>query len=188
MDHLIRQVLHYQSATDLEFKTRLAESILEAVIPKLRAHIHRELERDAAEEVFQTVLIAIVRGLAKFQGQTTSHFWSWCWQIARHKIADWIRAKARNREDAKGIEALWAAVEASAVDAPISAAERMDLNEAMERLNAANEPCHDYLWSHFFLGKGFVELGEVHGVNHGTMRQRIRRCLKLARKLALQPD
>jgi hypothetical protein len=49
-------------------------------------------------------------------------------------------------------EELWQLVEASAQDAPLSPADRLDMEYAMKLLTASKPEFYDFLWKHFVFG------------------------------------
>jgi hypothetical protein len=65
---------------------------------------------------------------------------------------------------------LQALVEASAEGSPISAADRLDLEHAMELLTAAKPDCRDVLWKRFVFGFDYAEIAAELQLTYSTRR------------------
>ena len=85
----------------------------------------------------QEVLKAVAISLAKFSGDTLPQFFAWCYGIARHKINDQYRRQASDRMEPIPTKELKQLVEKSTHAAPHSAADKHDLDYAMQLLTAS---------------------------------------------------
>lgn len=190
MDHLIKFLRGYQSARSVEFRLRMAEVIVEEVGPALLAFVERRCLREDVEDVSQEALAAIVEKLDAFkiEGDSAKPFWGWCYGIARHKIADAHRRRAKESQhmslddEAVDAEVLWRAIEASAVDEPISAGERLDLKDAIGILKRLSPQCLESLWKHHVLGLPYTAIWESEELDYDTARMRIKRCERKAKE------
>ena len=179
----------YQSARSVEFRLRMADVIVEEVGPALLAFVEKRCLREDVEDVSQDTLAAVVEKLDEFEikGDSVRLFWGWCYQIARHKIADAHRRRSKESEhmslddEELAAEVLWQAIEASAVDEPISPGERLDLKDAIGMLKKLSPECHDCLWKHHVLGLPYSEIWETEKLDYDTARMRIKRCERKAR-------
>jgi DNA-directed RNA polymerase specialized sigma24 family protein len=99
MDELIILVRTYRISAGLAERSRLAEEIFRLIEPDLRLFVFSGVSNDAAQDALQEVLKAVATGMGKFQGGTVKEFWAWCYRIARNKLNDHYRSKAK-RPDA----------------------------------------------------------------------------------------
>ena len=137
----------------------------------------------------QETLAAIVEKLDEFkiEGDSAKPFWGWCYGITRHKIADAHRRRGKESEhmslddEAVYAEVLWRAIEASAVDEPISPGERLDLKDAMGMLKKLSPECFECLWKYHVLGLPYGEIWKSEELDYDTARMRIKRCERKAR-------
>lgn len=137
----------------------------------------------AADDVLQEVLKAVATALAKFAGDTTATFWARCYGIARNKLNDHYRRQAADRMQPMPPEELWQLVEASAQTAPLSAADKHDLEYAMQLLTASKPECREYLWKRYVFGLDYAEIAEEKNLSYDNIRMRIGRCLEEAKAL-----
>ena len=151
--------------------------------PGLRSFVFNAVRPPAADDVLQEVLKAVATSLAKFVGDTPAKFWAWSYGIARHKINDQYRRQVTDRMQPMPEKELRRLVEASAQIAPLSAADKHDLDYAMKLLTASNPECRDYLWQHYVLGLDYAEIAEEQKLSYDNVRMRIGRCLDQAKSL-----
>ncbi len=178
--HLIRQ---YQTAGLEEQRQGIAEEIIRAVAPEMEGYIRKSCPPEVVEDVQQETLLGIVRGLDCFHGRTPAEFWQYCYQVARHKIVDQLRRQGRQPLAGADPEYLWQVVEATAQEQPLSLAERIDLENAMELLRKAKPPCYELLWDRYILGFTHAEIGAALGLTPDAARAQVTRCLELAHAL-----
>lgn len=183
MDDLIKLVRTYRVTTGLAQRLRLAEEIFRHIEPDLRLFVFSAIRPPAADDVFQEVLKAVATSLPKFAGDTPAQFWAWCYGITRNKLNDHYRRQGNDRMEPMPPEEMRELVEASAQAEPLSAADKHDLDYAMNLLSASKPECREYLWRHFVLGLDYGEIAEAEALSYDTARMRIARCLDEARSL-----
>jgi DNA-directed RNA polymerase specialized sigma24 family protein len=74
-------------------------------------------------------------------------------------------------------------VEEVAQASPISAADRHDLEAALQMLTAAKPECRDYLWKHFVFGLAHGEIAEEENLSYDDVRMKIGRGPQAAQAL-----
>ena len=183
MDDLIKLVRTYRVTAGLAERLNLAEAIFRQIEPDLRLFIFSSVPLQTAEDVLQEVLKAVAIGMARFEGSSAKEFWAWCYRIARNKLNDHYRNQAAERMQPMRSEELWQLVEASAQNAPLSPADRLDLEYAMKLLTASKPECYDFLWKHFVFGLAYGEIAEELKLNYDNVRMKIGRCLEEAQAL-----
>jgi RNA polymerase sigma factor (sigma-70 family) len=177
MSDVIKLVKTYRVTTGLAERLRLAEEIFRVIEPDLRFFVFSAVRPPAARDVLQEVLIAITTGMGKFKGDSNEQFWAWCYRIARNKVADHFRKQASDRLQPLPPEELWQLVEASAQASPLSAADRIDLQYALDLLTQSKPECRDLLWQHFVFGLDYAEIAEERNISYDNARMKIGRCL-----------
>jgi RNA polymerase sigma factor (sigma-70 family) len=182
MDDLIKYVRTYRVTAGLAERQRLAEVISAEIISPLHLFIYARIQ-SAADDVLQETLIAVVRGLANFRGNSDKEFYGWCHQIARHKIADHLRKKSSDRSDSMEPALLGELFDGAMQDASLSVADKMDLVDAMQMINMANPECYDFLWQHYVVGLDYGEIAAEHSMSYDAARMRVGRCLEAAQAL-----
>jgi RNA polymerase sigma factor (sigma-70 family) len=183
MDELIKLVKTYRLTPALDQRLRLAETVFRTIEPDLRFFVCSAVSSPAAEDISQEVLKAIATGLDKFAGRTTSEFWGWCYGIARNKLNDYYRKQTNERLQPMPPEELWQLVEATETDAPLSVADRLDLEYGMQLLKSSKPECYEYLWRHYVFGMAYAEIAAEQNLNYDAVRMKIGRCLDDARAL-----
>jgi RNA polymerase sigma factor (sigma-70 family) len=161
----------------------LVEEVVRQHRPLLLAHVIARVPAADALDVLQLVLIGIADGLDQFRGTTDASLRSWCYRISEYKCIDYLRKKQKKREIEFDADLMHEAIEASAVNQPLSAADRLELECAMELLSNAKPPCYEYLWKHYILGLDYGEIAAEYAIGYDAARMRIERCLELAQKL-----
>jgi DNA-directed RNA polymerase specialized sigma24 family protein len=139
MDDLVKLVRTYRLTGGLAERVRLAEDIFRLIEPGLRLFVFTRVPHHTAADVFQEVLKAVATGLSKFDGGSGKQFWRWCYRIARNKLNDHYRRQHIELEHMQPMppEEIWQLVAASAQDAPLSSADRLDLGYAMKLITAS---------------------------------------------------
>lgn len=179
----MKLVRTYRVTAGLAERLRLAEEIFRIIEPDLRLFVFSSIRQPAADDVLQEVLKAVATALGKFAGDTPAKFWAWCYGIARNKLNDHFRRQAADRMQPMPTEELWQLVEASAQAAPLSAADKHDLEYAMKLLTASKPECRDYLWKRYVFGLDYAEIAEEQKLTYDNVRMKIGRCLDEARSL-----
>lgn len=170
----------------LHTRLRFTEEIILVVGPALREFIARHTRPDLVEDVWQETLIAIAIGIAKCNADTEAAFWTWCYTIARRRMADQWRQIGRLPTISLDPELFEQAIESSRRDEGLTLAERENLEYGLDLLRAAKPPCVNYLWDRFALDLSFKDLGDIYGLSEDAMRMQVNRCLELAQKLMAQ--
>jgi RNA polymerase sigma factor (sigma-70 family) len=183
MDGLIKLVRTYRLTAGLAERLRLAEEIFRLIEPDLRFFVFSAIQPPAAQDVLQEVLKSITTSLKKFEGDTYKEFWAWCYRIARNRLNDHFRNQAADRLQPMPQDELWQLVEASAQATPLTAADRHDLEYAMNLLASSKPECRDYLWKHYVIGLAYGEIAEEQNLNYDNVRMKIGRCLDEAKSL-----
>jgi RNA polymerase sigma factor (sigma-70 family) len=183
MDDLIKLVKTYRLTAGVADRLRLAEEIFRLIEPALRFFVFKAIRPPAAEDVLQEVLKAVSTGMKEFVGGSNEQFWAWCYRIARNKLNNHFRTKATDREQPMPQDELWQLVESSAQVSPLSAADRHDLEYAMNLLASSKPECYDYLWKHFVFGLAYGEIAEEQSLSYDNVRMKIGRCLDEAKSL-----
>jgi RNA polymerase sigma factor (sigma-70 family) len=161
----------------------LVEQVVREHRPLLLAHVMARVPAADALDVLQLVLIGIADSLDQFRGTTDASLRAWCYRIAEYKCIDYLRKHLKKGEIEFDADLLHEAIEASAVNQPLSPADRLDLEYAMELLSHAKPPCYEYLWKHFIVGLDYGEIAAEYAIGYDAARMRIERCLELAQKL-----
>jgi RNA polymerase sigma factor (sigma-70 family) len=183
MEQVIKLVKTYRLASGLAERLRLAEAIFRLIEPDLRFFVFAAIQPPAAQDVLQEVLKSITTSMNKFEGGSNEEFWGWCYRIARNRLNDHFRKKATDRLQPMPPEELWQLVEESAQVSPLSPADKLDLEYAMNLLTRSKPECHDYLWKHYIFGLNYTEIAEERNLNYDNVRMKIGRCLDEAKSL-----
>lgn len=179
----MKLVRTYRVTTGLADRLRLAEEMFRQVEPGLRLFVFNAVRAPATDDVLQEVLKAVATSLGKFAGDTSTQFWGWAYGIARNKINDQYRRQANDRMEPMPEKELRLLVEASVHSAPLSAADKHDLDYALELLAASKPECRDYLWQHYVLGLDYAEIAEEQNRTYDSVRVKLKRCLEQAKSL-----
>lgn len=183
MTGLIELVRLCRKTKTLHVRIRFAEEVVFQVGPSLLHFIGAHTRADFVEDAYQETLIAIVQDLDQCRAKTDRQFWSWCYRMAIHKIADqWRRAKS-DRTVSLDKEGIRRAVEASGREETIPRAEQAELDYALALLAEAKPPCVDYLWDRFALGLSFKEMTMIYSLSENAARMQVNRCLELVQEL-----
>ena len=183
MEQLIILVKTYRLSSGLAERLRLAEAIFHLIEPDLRAFVFSAIVPHAAKDVLQEVLISITNSLKNFERNSNEEFWAWCYKIARRRIYDHIRKKGSDRLQPMPHDELLDLVDASAQAASLTAADRHDLEYALNLLDRSKPECRDYLWQHYVIGFNYGEIAEEQNLNYDNVRMKIGRCLEEAKSL-----
>ena len=183
MEQLIKLVKTYRLSSGLAERLRLVEAIFHLIEPDLRAFVFSAIKPHAAKDVLQEVLISITNSLKNFEGDSKEKFLAWCYKIARRRIYDHIRKKASDRLQPMPHDELLDLVDTSAQAAPMTAADRHDLEYALKLLDSSKPECRDYLWNHYVIGFDYGEIAEEQKLNYDNVRMKIGRCLDEAQSL-----
>ena len=183
MEGALKLAKTYRVTTSLTERLRLADDLFAIIEPEMRFFMFTHTSPDAAPDVLQEALKGIATSLDRFAGNSEGEFWSWCYRIARNKLADQFRKQGTDRMQALPSEELWPLIEASAQTEPLSPADRDQLDYAMRLLAASKPECRDYLWRHFVIGLDYAEIAASEELSYDTARMRVNRCLDEVRSL-----
>ena len=183
MEQLIKLVKTYRLSSGLAERLRLAEAIFHLIEPDLRAFVFSAIKPHAAKDVLQEVLISITNSLKTFKGNSKEEFWEWCYMITRRRIYDHLRKKKSDRLQPMPHEELLDLVDTSEQVAPLTAADRHDLEYALKLLDSSKPECRGYLWNHYVIGFDYGEIAEEQNLNYDNVRMKIGRCLDEAQSL-----
>ena len=183
MTSLIELVRICRKTKTLHVRERFFEEIVCHVGPALFSFIGRHTRVDFVEDALQETLIALDQNLDRCRARTDAQFWAWCYQTARHKMADQWRGTAGGMVVSLDHEEVRRAVEASGQDERIPREEREELDYALALLRSVKPPCVDYLWDRIALDLSFKEMTEIYGLREDAARMQVQRCLKLAQEL-----
>lgn len=147
---LVQVIRASRKATKRHERIVFAEDIVARVGPLMERYVRARCREEGADDAVQEVLLAIATRYPRFRGRTDSQFFSWCYRIARNKLADRIRRKLARPTTSLEVEEIRRAVEATAVRSPIGNQEREVIDELMEMLRVAKPPCVDYLKARFY--------------------------------------
>ncbi|HZQ27439.1 MAG TPA: sigma-70 family RNA polymerase sigma factor [Acidimicrobiales bacterium] len=144
------------------------DSLLRLHYDRVWAVCRRLTGNDAdAADATQDALIAIIRGLARFDG--TARFSTWAYRVAVNATLDELRRRARR--PVADPDALLAA--STPVAGPDSTtATRLDIDAALARLP---EDFRAAVVLRDLCGLDYAEIAEVLGIPPGTVRSRIAR-------------
>lgn len=180
---LFKLVKTYRLTSALDQRLRLGDEIFRLIEPKLRAFVFGSISEAAAADVLQIVLTAVATGLRGFKGNSIGEFWSWCYQIARFKIADHLRRRASDRLQPMSPDELRHLMDVSANSPVRTPGVHHDLEYAMKLLTSAKPECHALLWAHYVQDVDYADLAEERGLSYDAIRMKISRCLDEARAL-----
>lgn len=183
MEQVIKLAKTYRLTSGITERLRLAEEIFRHAEPDLRLFVFSAIQPPAAEDVLQEVLKAITTSLKNFQGSTNEAFWAWCYTIARNKLNDHFRKHGNERLYFMPQDELWQMVDESTQASPMTAADRHDLEYAMNLLALSKPECKDFLWKHYVFGLNYAEIAEECSLSYDSARMKIGRCLETAKSL-----
>lgn len=121
-----------------------------------------------ALDATQEALLAIVRGLRRFDGRAT--FSTWSYRVATNACLDELRRRRRRPDPRLAEPDVSDASGAPPLDQTVS--DRLAIDDALQRLAP---PMRAAVVLRDVLGLDYAEIGEVLGVPPGTVRSRIAR-------------
>jgi RNA polymerase sigma-70 factor, ECF subfamily len=160
------------AATGAEWAlTRLYRQFQPALVSYLRFR-----DRDEAEDLAQEVWQGIGRGLAQFEGDEAA-FRAWLFTIARRRVADLHRRRARRPADPVPEEHF--AGLAGADDPEASAVANLGADEAVARITAALPPAQaEIVILRVVAGLDVAQVAALVGKRPGTVRVMQHRALR----------
>jgi RNA polymerase sigma factor (sigma-70 family) len=183
MSDLIKLVKTYRLTRGLAERLDLAERIVPLIERDLRFFVFAALRPPVAEDVFQVVLVTVVKNLGQFKGDTSKQFWGWCYTIARSKIANAFQYQKNDRLQFMPEEELWQVIESAMTPSAMSAADRLDLQHSLKMLARVKPDCDQYLREYYIIGLDYAEIAAQRQATPDSVRMRINRCLDEAQKL-----
>lgn len=189
MESPIEQVRSYRAARTLDERLALCDAIICRVAPDIRVFLLGTVPPDAVADLCQESLVAITKGLLRFEGSDDEAFFAFCYTIVRHKIADYIRRRRRDeRVTAMGPDELRELIDGAAAAGTLAPEDRLDLDEALRMLGASKPECRQFLWNHYVAGFDYGEIASGCGISYDSARMKIGRCLELAQTLIARPQ
>jgi RNA polymerase sigma-70 factor (ECF subfamily) len=131
--------------------------------------------REDAEEACQDTLLAVARGLPRFEGRST--FRTWMYRLATN------RSRSAYRRSAPAAPATSRDVQADVADprrTSVVASTRLDLLDALARLRPE---LAEAIALRDVLGLSYAEIAALHRVPAGTVKSRIHQARRELRKL-----
>ena len=146
---------------------RATDELLREHRPRVAALCRRLMGNDAdADDATQEALLAIVRGLPRFDGR--SSFSTWAYRVASNACLDELRRRGRRPAPADD-----AVLEAAVSQDPTGAAgTRMDVEAALARLPFEFRTA---VVLRDLAGFDYAEIAAILGIPPGTVRSRIAR-------------
>jgi len=183
MDRLVKLVRQYQRSRRVTERSRIADELVNAIVPHLHRYIQGRHWHEDVEDVLQETLSDVAETWWDFEGSVDKQFWALCYRIADRKIVDALRGARFDKTVSLDEEDVGRAVEAWIAVESTSTQDRLDVEYAMKLLGNIKPPCRDFLQSRYLLDLGFEEIGRAHGISADAARMAVERCRKLARKL-----
>ena len=150
--------------------------LLVTVRPEVLRVCHRLLpNREDAEEACQDTLLAVARGLPRFEGRST--FRTWLYRLATN------RSRSAYRRSAPATPATSRDVLADVADprrTSVVASTRLDLLDALARLRPE---LAEAIALRDVLGLSYAEIAALHQEPEGTVKSRIHQARRELRKL-----
>ena len=137
---------------------------------------------DAADDLASETWLDVVRGLQRFQGDEPD-FRAWVFTIARHRLMDWRRARARRPADPAPVELF---TDRHATDDPAAAAlETLSVEAALALIAQLPADQAEVVTLRAVAGLDVARVARILGKRPGTVRVLAHRGLRtLARRLA----
>jgi RNA polymerase sigma factor (sigma-70 family) len=167
-------------------KTRdpaLVEPVVTALSTDIFLYVsNRGYSMEDAKDMRQDVMLDIVKGIFSCRAKDRPQFFAWCYAIARHRIARFLRERKRQPQPHPDFDALRERADTYAASQPSLENEKSKLREAIEILRRLGGDCYELVVSRHFFGLGLKEVGENFGISEDAARMRINRCLEKALK------
>jgi RNA polymerase sigma factor (sigma-70 family) len=177
-----------QSAQVFHVYLRYVEELVTEVRPPLSGYVKRRAREAAADDILQEVLVAITRGVRGFKGNTVGSVWSWCYQIARNKLADGARNEARNATDHYQVEEISRAIQAAESSRALNPRELLEMKETLAMLGRLNPKDQELLWQHYGMQQRFVDIADDMGMKADAVRMAVKRARIQAEKLLIKQE
>ncbi len=143
-----------------------------------RYALARLRDRQAAEDVTQDVFVVAVTGLSRLRERTKPGVEAWLLGIARHKVADHIRAAQRERRGGRLV------IADAEPDPEALALARAGLDDLYQVMDTLSEPQRDLLVRRFVLDHSLEHVANATRRPLGAVKAMQRRALAaLARRL-----
>jgi RNA polymerase sigma-70 factor (ECF subfamily) len=145
--------------------------LLRAHVDRVHAVCRRIMGSDAdAADATQEALLAIVRGLPRFDGR--SAFGTWAFRVATNACLDELRRRKRRPEPVEEADLDVASPNESSTAALEAVADRADIDAALATLS---EDFRAAVVLRDLVGLDYAEIGEVLQAPIGTVKSRIAR-------------
>lgn len=151
--------------------------------PWLASRLRRTMPAHAVEDTLQETFIAVWRGAKGYRADAVPG--AWIWGIARRQAALWMRRNGRSGTMLEQ-EMEHAPERAGTEDVPASAARRVDIDRALEKLESGEQRKLARLI--FFEDRSVAEAAASLGIPEGTVKSRLYRVRRLLRESLLQGD
>ena len=187
MDSLDDLFQAYRTAQSLEAKRAAADAIVFEAHPELWIFVRPRLDsHHDAGDLLQETFMGIFKSLPLYRGHTRSEAFGFCYRIARNRLVDYYRRKARSLVEFGGDDAFMEFIEAWLATEPSDAPRIQDLRDALDILAASKPDCLRYFGMRFALDMGYKEIGNELGIADDAARQRVERCLDRAKTIILK--
>jgi RNA polymerase sigma factor (sigma-70 family) len=160
-------------------RNRRGEAIYHLIEKDMRIRVFSTIRAPAAEDVLQEIWKAIFTGI----NSSTGEFRAWCRGIARHKIHDHYRRHDADRLQPMTPEEVCQLAVESGDNSALSAADWIDLKNAITLLKDLKPECWDFLWDYYIVGLDYDEIAKKRNLTYDAARMKIERCLKRFKSL-----
>ena len=172
MRDVFAMVDEYRQSQDF----KLLEAIVMAISDDITLFVAGRVPEADVLDVRQEILLEIIRGLAKFRGDTRESFFSWGYIIARAMIAKYHRTRGRQPQPHPDIDELANLVQQNADNGHSSEEDIRDALEALEVLRTTSPECYELLFNRYVLGFSLEVIGKFLGISADAARMRAKRC------------
>ena len=148
-------------------------SLYDSLAPDLRAYIARIGGRDP-DDILGETMVQLVRDVKRFSG-TYDELRPWAFRIARNRVIDSARRRARRPEASADLDD-----DTLADPAPL--AERPDLDRVSELLDGLTDDQRDALWLRYVADLPLAEVAQIMGRDSAAVAALTHRAMRQLRK------
>lgn len=188
MDDLLQLIRMHRQARTADEAGEIAGAIAERVAPSIHLLVKGRCPRHLVEDVCQEAIVAVVKSLSSFEGESVSQFRSWYLRIAWRRLADQLRKPLTQRETPSDMDELNRLLEASTQRQPARPDELAQLAELLRVLVELGDRCWQYIRMRFLEGFKYSEIAEDEGLNPDAIRMQVERCLDRARCILIADE